>query len=128
MMIAPHLPDFDRFGSTVWQGSEPNARLTCRKKCDTSRDLHITFAAQRTLAQDDIKLIHYRSDISFLCPVLTFITWQRLSTISGEMVQPRALPFARHPRQKISHYEDFTLASRRRSLVLKSPSAFPSKS
>jgi hypothetical protein len=49
-----------KFGSgAVWLGSEPNARLMCRKERDTPRGSPRSFAAQNTLAQDDIKLHHY---------------------------------------------------------------------
>jgi len=38
--------------SVRW-GSEPNARLLCRKERDTSRGSPRSFTAQRTLVQDD---------------------------------------------------------------------------
>src|SRR5437660_11014049 len=37
----------------VWEGGEPNARLLRRKERDASRGSPRSFAAQRTLAQDD---------------------------------------------------------------------------
>src|SRR5208282_5484021 len=40
-------------GQAVLQGSEPDARLLCRKERDTSRGSPRSFARQRTLAQDD---------------------------------------------------------------------------
>src|SRR6202167_701535 len=42
-------------GGTVCEGSEPNARLLCRKERDTSRGSPRSFAAHKTRAQDDIK-------------------------------------------------------------------------
>src|SRR5947208_7198780 len=44
----------ERAGSgAVWKGSEPNARLLRRKKRDASRGSARSFAAPRTLVQDD---------------------------------------------------------------------------
>jgi hypothetical protein len=40
-------------GGAVWYGSEPNARWLGRKKRDPSRGSPRSFAAQKTLAQDD---------------------------------------------------------------------------
>jgi murein DD-endopeptidase MepM/ murein hydrolase activator NlpD len=79
-----------RAWGAVWQGSEPNARLICRQEGDTSpphgaktgagdpdsRSSPRFLAAQRTLAQDDLKLHHYPL---FALGVLCFL----FSCISG---------------------------------------------
>src|ERR1700691_3551917 len=49
-------------GGTVCEGSEPNARLLCRKERDTTRGSPRSFAAQRTLAQDDSDFLQPAQD------------------------------------------------------------------
>jgi hypothetical protein len=52
-------------GGEVWQGSEPDARFMCRKERDTTRGSPRSFAAQKALAQDDIKLHHLPERVVF---------------------------------------------------------------